>query len=450
MVPTLLAAALAASVRSLLSRPLHRANIGVPLVMVVAGAVVGLTVQGSVAAVLNTDAAQRVAEIILAVLLFVDATEVHGGRLWGRSPRLAARLLLIALPLSLLAAVAAGAALFPALTLPVLVVLACVVMPIDFATSEDVVRDGRLSLPLRSSLNVEGGYNDGIVSPLFLFALALAGGTLHGDTSGEGPAHALAVAVPQALIAIVVGLVVGTALSAGIDLAAVRRWTSEQSARVVVLLAPLVAYTAALALSGNGFVAAFVCGIAFRYTHGVLAAQRVRRARTARTEGGTPAPRSALRVRHDYVLLEDVTSLLTTAMWFVLGIAGVYLVTLIDWRLLLFCVLALTVLRVVPVQLALLGSAVAPAERLLAGLLGPRGTTTIVFGLLAFNALPDGEPSETILIVTVVCVLGSVLLHGLGAGPAISRLGRRPAPPQPAAEGAADPAADPAAQPSAG
>jgi NhaP-type Na+/H+ or K+/H+ antiporter len=403
--------------------PLQRWKIGAPVVMVLAGAGVGLTVEASVAAALNTTAAQRAAELILAVLLFVDATEVQGGRLWGRSAGLAARLLLVAMPVSLAAAVGAGVLLLPQLSVPVLLVLACVVMPIDFVTSEAVVRDARVPLRLRMALNVEGGYNDGVVSPLFLFALALAGGGGAHGVEERGAVEALTAALPQALIAIAVGLLVGALLGGAIDVAGVRGWTSEQSQRIVVLLAPLLSYTAAIAVHGNGFVATFVCGIAFRYAHGVLAAGRRRRHRGAlSTAADVPAP------GRDYALLEDVTSLLTTAMWFVLGIAGVYLVTFVDLRVAAFCVLALTVLRVVPVQLALIGSALRPRERLLAGLLGPRGTTTIVFGLLAFNGLPDGAPSETILVTTVLCVLGSVFLHGLGSASAMVRLGTPPAP----------------------
>jgi len=60
-------------------------------------------------------------------------------------------------------------------------------------------------------------------------------------------------------------------------------------------------------------------------------------------------------------------------------------------------------------------------DRFLVGALGPRGTTSVVFGLLAINGL-SGEASDTVLTLTVVCVLGSVALHGLGATPLISRL----------------------------
>lgn len=374
-----------------------------------------MTVTSSVGAILNTTGAQRAAELILAVLLFVDATEVRGGRLWGSAPGLAARMLLVAMPLGIAAALVVGVLLFPDLAFPVLLVLACVVMPIDFAASERVVRDRRLPGRMRTMHNVEGGYNDGIVSPLFLFALALAGGAA---TGGHGPTHALSTAVPHALIAIVVGLVIGTVLGAALDRAAHLGWTDGRSRRIVVLLAPFATYSAAVSLNGNGFVAAFVCGIAFRYVHRALVARRLRSGVEAEHTAGS----ASAALSRDFSLIEDMTAILTAAMWFVVGIAGVYFLPEVDVPILVFGLLALTVLWIVPVLLALIGTDLSGRERLLAGLLGPRGTTTIGFRLLAFNGLPDGDPAYTIITGMVLCVVGSVLLHGLGAGPAIDRL----------------------------
>jgi sodium/hydrogen antiporter len=300
-------------------------------------------------------------------------------------------------------------------------------MPIDFAPSERVVRDRRLSARMRSVLNVEGGYNDGIISPVFVFALALAGGSAQHAT---GPLHALTTAVSHAVMAILAGLVLGSLLGWLLDRASELGWTSDQSRRVVVLLAPLVTYAGAVAIGGNGFVAAFVCGIAFRYVHRFLAARRLRRpGHPVPVAGGAP-----IAMTRDFALLEDVTALMTMAMWFVVGLAGVPLITVVDLPIVLFCVLALTVLRIAPVFLALAGTQLSGRERLLLGLLGPRGTTTIVFGLLAFNALPDGLPADTILITTILCVVGSVVLHGMGSSPAIERLAMPRTAPRPAGQ----------------
>ncbi|WP_439657224.1 cation:proton antiporter [Lentzea sp. HUAS TT2] len=401
----LLAAAFAMVVRSLAANRLDRWLLGAPLVMVLAGVVVGLFEPNAIAEGLNTESVQHAAEIILAVLLFVDATEVRAGRLWGAYPGLVARVLLVAMPVSIAVAALLGWLLFPTLPWAVLLLVACVTVPIDFAPAERVVRDPGLSVRVRGTLNVESGYNDGIVTPLFLFALILAGD----DTQDRTPLEALGTVLPFALKAILAGVVIGTLLGWLMDLAHQADWVSEQSARVAVLLAPLLTYTATVAIDGNGFVASFVCGIAFRYVHRLLKARRVR---TGRAEARGDA------LNTDLHLLEDVTGLLTMTMWFVVGIAAVLTFYLgVSWQVLLFCAAVLTVVRLGPVFLALTGTRMPRRERLLVGALGPRGTTTIVFGLLAFNRLPEGNAADTILTITVVCVLGSVALHGVGATP---------------------------------
>lgn len=401
----LLAAAFAMVVRSLAANRLDRWLLGAPLVMVLAGVAVGLSEPNAIAEGLNTESVQHAAEIILAVLLFVDATEVRAGRLWGAYPGLVARVLLVAMPLSIALAALLGWLLFPTLPWAVLLLIACVTVPIDFAPAERVVRDRALSVRVRGTLNVESGYNDGIVTPLFLFALVLAGD----HTQQRTPLEALGTVLPFAVKALVAGVVIGALLGWLMDLAHQAGWVSAQSARVAVLLVPLLTFTATVAIDGNGFVASFVCGITFRYVHRLLKARRVR---TGRADARTDALNSDLH------LLEDVTGLLTMTMWFVVGIAAVLTFYLgVSWQVVLFCVAVLTVVRLGPVLLALTGSRMRRRERLLVGALGPRGTTTIVFGLLAFNRLPEGGAADTILTITVGCVLGSVALHGVGATP---------------------------------
>ncbi|MFI9387032.1 hypothetical protein [Kutzneria sp. NPDC052558] len=41
-----------------------------------------------------------------------------------------------------------------------------------------------------------------------------------------------------------------------------------------------------------------------------------------------------------------------------------------------------------------------------------------MFGLPAINRLPEGHTADTVLVITVGCVLGSALVHGMGARPA--------------------------------
>ncbi|TWS22884.1 sodium:proton exchanger [Tsukamurella sputi] len=396
--------------RSLFATGLARWNVGAPVAMVVAGAVVAAFSPGSFG-VVGTDTVfvQHAAEIILAVLLFVDATEVKGRRLWGRWPGLVGRTLFVAMPVALALAVGAGALLFPGQAFGVLLILACIVIPIDFAPADNVVRDHALPAKVRSVLNVESGYNDGLVSPVFLFALALIGGR---HAEAQSPLGALGSALPSSAIALVVGVLMGALLAVVMDWATERDLTTVQSRRIIVLLMPVMVYFTTVAVDGNGFVAAFAAGTAYRYVYRGSVARRLRRL------GPGQSPRQPVADSLNAGLLEDVTLLLTMVMWFVVGLATAYLFVVgISWQQVLYCVLALTVIRVLSILIGLAGSSMSVREQLLVGALGPRGTTSIVFGLLAFNSLPDGPISELALSVTVLCVLGSVLLHGMGAGP---------------------------------
>ena len=98
MLLSVIAVAVVLAAWSLVARRLARWQVTAPMILVLAGIAVGLVTQDALAETLNTDTAQRGAEVILAVLLFVDATDVRGG-LFGRDPASAMRVLFIAMPL---------------------------------------------------------------------------------------------------------------------------------------------------------------------------------------------------------------------------------------------------------------------------------------------------------------------------------------------------------------
>ncbi len=390
MLQPLIALCLVIAAWSLVAGGLERRRLTVPILFVVAGVAVGFSTHGALADALNTEVTQRAAELILAVLLFVDATEVRGG-LFGHNPRCAFRVLLIAMPLSLGFAVLLGLWLLPDLPWAVLLLIGCIVVPIDFAPASFILRDPRVPQRVRNLLNVEAGYNDGIISPIFLFALVLAGD----HTNAATPLQALGHALPDAGIAVLVGAVLGAVLAYLGNLAQRRDLMTAQSNRMLLVAAPVLTYGVSLGLHGNGFVAAFVSGIAFHYLR--------------RTEH----PEQQLE------LIDDLSFLLTLAMWFVFGSAAVLALSGgMPWRVVAYCALALSVVRIVPILIAMTGSELDLRDRLMLGWLGPRGTSSIVFGLLAFNLL-SAEAEIPVLLTTVVVVLGSLVLHGIGSPAAI-------------------------------
>lgn len=384
---------------ALVAGRLARFSVTMPFAMLAAGIL--LTAGSAPVFVFDIpiDSAEHVVEGVLAILLFTDATEVPGGIL-GRRPRLTLRLLLIALPLSLALAWLAGAALFHGAGLWLLLVLATVVMPIDLAPAIAVVRDRRIPERLRQVINAESGLNDGLVAPVFLFALA--GATAAG---GEGLAEAAVEALPSLAMAILAGAVVGASAARVLRLALDHGWTQSSALRIGVLVLPLLAYGVAALAGGNGFVAAFVAGVFFE-------------PEARRLPAGT------------LHLVEDVGTLLSLALWFIFG--AVVNQTLaggaITWQVVVYALLALTVARMLPVVLALIGTDIRPKDRLVLGWAGPRGIATLVFGMLAFLDLA-GPEKDFVLAVTVVTVVASIVVHGLSTGLVARHYGRAsPAP----------------------
>ena len=379
---------------SLVAGRLGRWNVTPALAMVVAGMVLTAGTEPFVNVSVDNTIAERVVEVTLAVVLFIDATESPGGVL-GREPRLTLRLLAIALPLSFLLAVVSGLALLPVDDVWVIALVAAIVVPTDLSPAVAIVRDRRVPARLRGLLNVESGLNDGIVAPVFVFCLAAA----IAPEERESVAEALVEVVPHLLVSLGVGAALGIAGARGLDWAWRRGWTEAAALRLGVLGLPLLSYALAVALDANGFVAAFVCGVAF-------------------SSGARHIPHDALQ------LTEDVGTLMSLAVWFVFGQvvdqalrAGIPLGTIV------FGLLALTVVRIVPVVLSLVGTDVSRRDAVAVGWLGPRGLASIVFGTLAYIEL-EGTAGVVVVEAMVVTVLASVVLHGFSAAPIAAAFGR--------------------------
>ena len=88
-----------------------------------------------------------------------------------------------------------------------------------------------------------------------------------------------------------------------------------------------------------------------------------------------------------------------------------------------FAVLALTVARMVPVAAALAGSRLHGWTVAFVGWFGPRGLASVVFGLIAYDALPTAQANRVLGAVTVTITL-SVVAHGISAAPLGRRYGR--------------------------
>ena len=129
---------------------------------------------------------------------------------------------------------------------------------------------------------------------------------------------------------------------------------------------------------------------------------------------------------HDALqLTEDVGTLMSLAVWFVFGqVVDQALRAGIPLEIIVYALLALTVVRIVPIVLSLVGTDVSRRDAVALGWLGSRGLASIVFGTLAYIELQ--EPASVVVVeAMVVTVLASVVLHGFSAAPIAAAYGAR-------------------------
>ncbi|RZD89983.1 sodium:proton exchanger [Streptomyces albidoflavus] len=379
------------------SRRLARWSVTAPIAFAVAGLLLAGGEHPVLVLDMETHTFQRGVELVLAVMLFTDATEA---REYGRLEKSVGevRLLALALPASVVLAVLAGALLFPGTSWWLLGVTALVVMPMDLAPILMFLRDERVPLRVRAALNIEGGFNDGLISPLFVFCVANLV-TAEGDTVGDLVLDAFR----GASYAVLAGSAVGLVANGAVRRSLAAGWATATDLRLAGLALPFVAYAASVLLGGNGFVAAFVAGLWY--------------ARTAR----------ALDKDH-LSLAHDAAYLMSLAVWFTFGklIADEFAEGA-DLAVIGYALLALTVARMVPVVLSLIGTSFSWPERWAIGWLGSRGVTSIVFAVLAYTQLPSPDGAFVVNAMSMTVLL-SIFLHGITVEPVARWFERRARP----------------------
>ena len=383
---------------ALLSARLRRWSVTAPIVLALCGLVLGSTPDSPVHVNIKAGSVRELVEISLALILFTDASRISAHWFQRRPSLVAARLLLIALPLMLVTGVLAALPLFHGAELAVLAVIAASLAPTDAALGASVMDDERIPLRLREVINVESGLNDGLATPFVLFFIAIA--------SAEGANTSVAAASVEAivdiLVAIAFGGVIGWLGGRLLNHSQARAWALPDQIPLVALGLALIAYFSTSAVGGTGFIAAFVAGVTFGST----------------VTSASPTELVGFSQR--------VGSLLSYFVWFIFGAAFLRpAFEQLTWQLLAYAALSLTVVRMLPVSLSLLGCELGRDDRLLIGWLGPRGLASIVFALIAFDQLAPSEGGTLVANVVTITVGLSVLAHGLSAGPIAARYAAR-------------------------
>lgn len=364
------------------------------MVFVIVGVLVGPLVIDEVTAAPTGEGVRTLAEATLAVVLFADASRIKP-RVLRREYAVPLRLLGVGLPLTIAIGALAAAVIFPQLTLTEAIVLAILLAPTDAALGEAVVTEPRLPSRIRQGLNVESGLNDGICVPLLLIALAVA----EVEDNASGGHHAIRIVAEQigygALGGVAAGLVAAGIVAIGYG----RGLISDSWLQVIPVAGAGLAYGIAAALGGSGFIAAFVAGAIF----GALVSSESEQAARLSEEVGA--------------LLGGVTFLFFGAV--LLGPVLDHL----TGRVVVYAVLSLTLVRMLPVAVAMIGTGARKPTVGFLGWFGPRGLASIVFAVIVVEEahLPQ---AATILATTYVTIGLSVMAHGITAAPLARRYAR--------------------------
>jgi len=378
---------------SLLSGRLQGSVITAPMVFVGFGFLIG---PGGLS-IADVDPGQSVihtiAELTLILVLFSDAARIDVKRL-RTDHNLPVRMLMFGLPLTIILGAIVARLMFPSFSLWEAALLAALLAPTDAALGQSVVTAKEVPVRVRQAINVESGLNDGIALPAVLLLAALAGGYQESVGAGEW----LVFGLLQVTLGPLVGLAIGYTGGRLLDSAGQRGWATTSFQGIGILALALLIFMLAELVGGNGFIAAFIGGMTFGYT-----------------------------VRHrctflfEFMETEGQLLMLLTFLVFGAALLPPGLASL-DLTIFTYAVLSLTLIRMIPIGISLLGAGLRIPTNLFLGWFGPRGLASILFVMLILEEAEIVHRSQLFSIIIVTVGL-SVLLHGLTAAPFARRYG---------------------------
>ncbi|WP_426008152.1 cation:proton antiporter [Aeromonas salmonicida] len=364
-----------------------------PLLFLLMGWLLGPGGLGLLSLSVNSEGIKLLAELTLVIVLFNDAANTNW-QVLAANRALPIRLLLIGLPLTLLGGTLFGLWLYPDLPLLELAILSTILAPTDAALGKAVVSNPAVHAPIREGLNQESGLNDGICVPVLLLLLALIAPTEQHTGTGM---LAITLLLEEIGIGLLVALVLTSLTIRLLKTSYLNGWQLPLWRQLTMPGLALLCFALAQTLGGSGFIAAFV--------------------------GGLLMGRRLGEHKHAYMdSCEGYGDLLSVVIWMVFGATLMpMLPILLHWQYWLYAAASLTLLRMLPVWLSLLGTGLKPELILFIGWFGPRGLASIVFAVMVLQHKPALLGQEPIIATVLCTIILSVILHGISANPWVRR-----------------------------
>ena len=381
-------------VYSLLTKAISRSVITLPMIFTAIGFLAASPISMAATPEILHGAKRILAELTLVLVLFADASNVKLAQLRTHI-QLPLRLLIIGLPLTMAMGTAVVFGLNPAGGVAMALLTTALLTPTDAALGQVVVSSSLVPERLSQTINFESGLNDGLVLP---FVLLGAVGAAVGFSSNQIETIGT-MALYQLCVAPILGLAIGWGTAQLLNGARSRDLVEESAQGVVFLTTAFIAYLSAEAIGANGFIAAFLAGAVF----------------------GNSYRQETHFIRE---FMEGNGQLLTMAAFFIFGALllpdGIEHLTPLA---LITAVLFLTIVRILPVWIALLGTGLPLREKLFLGWFGPRGLASILFTAVIVDEYEFMHESELVSCISMTVFL-SIILHGLTAAPLVKQISK--------------------------
>ena len=379
---------------SLVSRRLERTIFTAPIVFTATGVLLVLALPVLRELEADRKAFLLIAEIGLVLTLFSDATRINPQTLKGKE-NLPVRLLGIGMLPTIFLGALGAAIVFPQLSVWEAGILAAILAPTDAGLGEVVVSSPRVPVRIRQALSVEAGLNDGMAVPFLMFFIALA----QIGTEGAG-AVLMRFVVEQLGFGVLVGLVIGLGGGWLLRLAKRKQWMAESLQQLGLVALPLLCVMGAEHVRGSMFIAGYVAGLFVQVGFKEAAEQSVE-------------------------FTEGWGRLLDFFVFFLFGVLVATAWKQFSPQSLLYGVISLTVVRMIPVAISLIGTRLSTATVLFMGWFGPRGLASIVLGLVYLEHESHLPGESTISLAVMATVLLSIFAHGFSTLPGIGLYEKR-------------------------
>jgi len=370
----------------LISKRIEKTIMTAPIIFTLGGMGVYLILPRLAEQEIHNNTILLIAELTLALLLFTDASQIDLRKLL-KETELPQRLLGIGMPLTILMGTILAVLIFDGFSIWEAALLAVILAPTDAGLGQVVVKSRLVPERIRQALNVEAGLNDGLAMPFFTLFIGLAAAAdpfILGDW--------MLYTVEQIFFGLLAGIVVGWLGGWLLGTAGKRGWVEEPLQQLGFLSLALMCYGGAGLISGNGFIAAFIGGILVK-------------------RGFEDAH------FHANEFSEAWGQFFNYFIFFIFGMIVTPLIPLFGSTTLIFAVLSLTIIRMVPVAVAMVRIRLIPASVLFLGWFGPRGLASIVLGLIFLEREVELIYGTTIILAVAATVLLSILAHGVSALP---------------------------------